>query len=434
MTAAERVRAVRDRVVHSRVARQVGGLTGARGAAAAISFLWLALAARWLSLPEFADLALLLSLGAVVSVVADFGYPLVLNEALAAEPARSRSSLVIVLRRRIGLAVVASVVMAALYRAGANDDRWIVPAVFTVSVLATAWHTSCSAALRGAVSVVPEAANEVLARVFVLLAGTTLLANGPDLLAAVAVYAAADVVSAVGLTLVSWRRLPAGGPADLPRFRMRRVLPLGMASIAAVVYYRIDIWLLAVLSTASEVASYSICYRVLDALVLPAGAMAAVSIGSTARLDNASAVRRTDRMAALVCLCLFPAIVVLAFIPGVLLELGFGPRYSSAGPVLRILALAIPPSVAVLVWAPLLALRGRGIGTVTLFCLAVTVGLNLALIPGLGGEGAAWATVLGQVTFAVLVRLRLRALAAGAPAPTELVEPELALHVSAAQG
>lgn len=434
MTVADHARAARQRVVQSRVARQVGGLTGARGAAAVVSFLWLAFAARWLSLQEFADLALIVSLGAVVSAVADFGYPLVLNEALAAEPARGRASLVIVLRRRMGVAVVAAVVMAALYRAGANDVRWIVPAVFTVSVLATAWHTSCSAALRGAVSVVPEAANEVLARVFVLLAGTTLLVKGGGLLAAVAVYAAADVVSAVGLTFVSWRRLSSGAPADLTRFSMRRVLPLGIAAIAAVVYYRIDIWLLAVLSTASEVASYSICYRVLDVLVLPAGAMAAVSIGSTARLDSRSAVRRTDRMVALVCLCLLPAFVVVAVIPGVLLELGFGPLYGPAGTVLRILALAVPPSVAVMVWAPLVALRGKGIVAVTMVCLAVTVGLNLVLIPEFGAEGAAWATVVGQVAFAVLVRLRLQVLGAGGPAPAEVPEPELTLDVAAAQG
>lgn len=417
------------RIVRSRMARQVGALTGARGAAAAISFLWLAIAARSLSLPEFADLALLLSLGAVTSVLADFGYALLLNEAVAAEPARARSTLALVVRRRLALALVASVAMAGLYRLAAGDTRWVLPAVFAVSVLATTWHTSCSAALRGAVSVIPEAANEVASRVLVLLLGAGLLAAGAGLFGVVAVYAIADVISAAGLTVVAWRRLPADASPDQARFRIRRVVPLGLASVAAVVYYRIDVWLLAVMSTAGEVARYSISYRLLDVLVLPAGAMAAVSIGSTARLDNRSAVRRTDRMVALVCICLLPAIAVLVLFPGSLLQFAFGSTYGPGGPVLRILALAIPPSVAVLVWAPLVALRGKGLLGVTVGSLAANLACNLVLIPGLGAEGAALATVLGQTAFAVLLRARLGAVHAAAtepPAP----QPEPAVHLT----
>ncbi len=427
---AERVRRLAGRVVRSRVARQVGGLTGARGAAAAISFVWLALAARSLSLPVFADLALVLSLGAVTAVVADFGYALLLNEAVAAEPARARSTLAVVIRRRLALALVASAAMSGLYRLAAGDARWVVPAVFAVSVLATTWHTSCSAALRGAGSVVPEAANEVVSRLIVLVLGAGLLANGAGLLGVVAVYAVADVLSALALTLVAWRRLPGGTLPDRVRFRIGRVMPIGLASVAAVVYYRIDVWLLAVLSTAGDVAQYSISYRMLDVLVLPAGAMAAVSIGSTARLDNRAAIRRTDHMVVTVCLALFPATVALVLFPGFLLELAFGAAYGPGAAVLRLLALAIPPSVAVTVWAPLVGLRGKGLALITVGCLAANLAGNVALIPWLGAEGAAIATVLGQTAFAVVLRLRLRALTEGpGPAPSE---PEIVLPLTVA--
>ena len=427
------VRVLALRILRSRVARQVGALAGARGAAAAISFLWLALAARSLSLPEFADLALLLSLGAVTSVVADFGYALLLNEAVAAEPAKAWSTLTVVIRRRLALALVASMVMAGLYRLAAGDGRWVLAAVFAVSILATTWHTSCSAALRGAVSVVPEAANEVASRALVLLLGAGVLATGAGLLGVVAIYAVADVISAVGLTLVAWRRLPRNGSPDRPRFGLGRVVPLGLASVAAVVYYRIDIWLLAVMSTAGEVARYSISYRMLDVLILPAGAMAAVSIGSTARLDNRSAIRRTDRMVAVASICLLPAIAALALFPGSLLQLAFGSSYGPGGPVLRILALAIPPSVAVVLWAPLVALRGKGLLGVTVGSLAANLACNLALIPGLGAEGAALATVLGQTAFAIVLRLRLRAVGTDTAEPPAS-HPEGALHLTVGPG
>lgn len=412
-----RAGALGRRLAGSRLARQFGGLTGGRAAAAALSFVWLAVAARQLSVPQFADLALVLTVGAIMSVVSDAGLAIVLNEASAAEPDRARATLHLVVGRRLLLGVGAALLMAAFYLLAANDTSPAIPAVFAVSMLATAFHTSCAAALRGAVSIVPDALNEVASRALVLLLGALLLVNGGGLLAAVATYAAADLASALVLGIVAWRRLSPQRPADVGRFGLRRVLPLGLAAVAGVVYYRIDLWLLALLSDATEVASYSVSYRIVDFLIMPAGALAVIMIGSTARLDHRSAVAKADRMARLLCLCVLPAVVALLAVPGLLLRLAFGAGYGPGGDVLRILAFAVPPSVAALTWAPLVALRHNGLLPVTVSCLAVNVALNLVLIPHIGAAGAAMSTVVGQTMFAVLLRLKLRSLVAGGVEP-----------------
>lgn len=413
----ERGGALVRRIAASRLARQFGGLTGGRAAAAALSFVWLAVAARQLSVPQFADLALVLTVGAMMSVVSDGGLALVLNEASAADPARARATLVLVARRRLLLAGGSAMAMAAFYLLAATDTNPAVPAVFAVSMLASAIHTSCAAALRGAVSIVPDAVNEVASRALVLLLGVLLLVNGGGLLAAVSAYAVADLASALVLGLVAWRRLSPERAADGGRFRLRRVLPLGLAAVAGVVYYRIDLWLLALLSDATEVASYSVSYRIIDVLVMPAGALAVVMIGSTARLDHRSAVAKADRMAGLLCLGMLPAVIVLLAVPGLLLRLAFGAGYGPGGDVLRILALAVPPSVAALAWAPLLALRHKGLLSITVSCLASNVVLNLLLIPHVGAAGAAIATVVGQTMFAALLRLQLQKMLAGPQEP-----------------
>lgn len=393
--------------------RQFGWLTAGRATASAFSFLWLAIAARSLSVAEFADLALVLAVGAIFSVVADFGMPLVLNEAVAAEPDRGRASLVLVIRRRMALAVVAASAMSGLYLLAANAPMPAVPAVFAVSMAASAWHTSCAAALRGGVSVVPDATNEMLSRLVVLVAGGFLVSNGAGVLAAVAVYAAADLLSAVALTAAAWRLLPADRPADRGRFRLGRMVPLGLASVAGIAYYRLDVWLLALFSSAGEVARYSVSYRILDVIVMPAGALAVVTIGATARLGHASAVRKADRMAGIMCVCAVPAVLLLEALPGPLLRMAFGEVYVAGVSVLRILALAVVPSVASLVWGTLLALRHKGVLAVTLGSLVANVALNLVLIPHLGAAGAAAATVVGQVGYAGALRLRLRDLVSG---------------------
>jgi len=412
-----RAGALARRVAASRPARQFGGLTGGRAGAAALSFVWLAVAARQLTVPQFADLALILTVGAIMSVVSDAGLAFVLNEASAAEPPRARATLVVVAGRRLLLAVGAALAMAAFYLLAATDTNPAVPAVFAVSMLASAFHTSCAAALRGAVSVVPDAVNEAASRALVLLLGAFLLVNGGGLLAAIATYAAADVASALVLGVVAWRRLSPERPADRSRLRLRRVLPLGFAAVAGVVYYRIDLWLLAVMSDATEVAQYSVSYRIIDFLIMPAGALAVVMIGSTARLDHRSAVAKADRMARMLCLGVLPAVALILSVPGPLLELGFGAGYGPGGDVLRILALAVPPSVAALAWLPLVALRQKGLLSVTVSCLVANVALNLVLIPHIGAAGAGVATVAGQTLFAGLLRLKLRSLLAGGVEP-----------------
>ncbi|MDQ6946419.1 MAG: polysaccharide biosynthesis C-terminal domain-containing protein [Actinomycetota bacterium] len=411
------------------MARQFGWLTAGRATAAVFSFLWLAIAARSLSLGEFADLALILAVGAILSIVADGGLALVLNEAVAADPARGRSTLVLVIRWRMLLAVGAAMAMAGLYMFAANDASPAIPAVFAVSMLSTAWHTSCAAALRGAVSVVPDATNEMLSRLLVLAVGGTLVSQGGGVLAAVAVYAGADTLSAVALTIAAWRLLAAEKPVDRSRFRLVRLLPLGLASVVGITYYRLDVWLLAVVSSASEVARYSVTYRILDVLILPAGALAVVTIAATALFDDASAVRKADRMAGLLCACAVPAVIVLEAIPGPLLRLAFGALYVPGVPVLRVLGLAVIPSVAVLVWGPIVALRHRGVLAVTVASLALNVALNLVLIPHLGAMGAAIATVFGQTAYAVALRLRLREPAArgGQEARSVIAPPAHAL-------
>ena len=103
-----------------------------------------------------------------------------------------------------------------------------------------------------------------------------------------------------------------------------------------------------------------------------------------------------------------PIVAVFELAPGWILRVAFGAPYTDAAPVLRILAVAIIPTVAGLAWAPLAGLRGHGLVRVTAISLIGNLALNFVLVPPLGGEGAAIATVVGQVVFAALLRASLR--------------------------
>ena len=393
-----------------RLVRRAGGLTLGRGLAGALSLVWLAVAARHLAFAELGDLVLLLSVGAMAAILADWGLPLVLNEAVAIAPERALATYRLVLRYRLGLGLVAVTCSSALYLAAAEDPSLGAPAVFGLSMLATAHHTTSSAALRGLGRVAPDALNEVLSRVMVLALGTLVVTRGHGILAIVTVYALADTGSAVVLSVVARRSLPGASDADRSRFARRRLAPLGIAALAGVVYYRVDMWLLAVLAGSEDVATYAVSYRLLEALLLPAGALTTVLVASIAGCDHEQAIRMVDRTVRIACLAAAPAVAVLVALASPLLRVVFGEPFGAGEAGLRILALSVLPSVAALLWAPLVALRGERLLLISVVCLGANVALNVLLIPPLGGAGAAIATVVGQVVFAIGLRTELRRL------------------------
>jgi O-antigen/teichoic acid export membrane protein len=310
---------------------------------------------------------------------------------------------VVVLRRRLALALLSALLVAGAYLVSSGHPDLVALATFCVSVVATAIYSTAAAVFRGHGRVRVEAVNEVVSRVFVLALGTWWLYHGGGLRAAVAVYAMADAASAVVLSVLAWRTTAGRRrPVDAGRFAAGRMVPVALATGLGVLYYRVDLWLLALLRGSRDVALYGSTYRVLDGILLGASAIAALSVTATVRAADADRRRVVGRLVGLSVLVTAPiALLGLVGAPQVMRVL-FGARYAGAGPLLRLLLIAAVPSAVVTVVAPLAFLWGRST-TVKgyLWFLALDLALNLALIPAMGPAGAALATLFCQVLLAL---------------------------------
>ena len=397
----------------------------ARTVAAALSAVWLVVAARNLPLAAFGDLALLLSLGVTLSFIGDLGLPLVLMDTCARRPGTARAALALVIRRRTAAATVAGAVTAAAYLVAAGDTRWTIPATFAVSMLATAGHTSASAALRAVGTVRAEALNEVVSRVAVLLLGGVWLARGGGLLAAVTVYAAVDIVSVLALVAVCRRRLPvAEGTVDQESFGLRATAPLAGGGLLANLYQRADVWVLALIAGPTSVAMYAAAYRLLDGLLLLPGAVAALVVPRTAGLPPGGRAVAGRRSAVRSVALVLPLSALVAALGRPVLELLFGASFSAAAPVLAVLMVSASAGAVVTVLSPLVGVAARRTYAVVMAsALSVNLTLNVALVPRLGSMGAALATLASQVVLAVVL-WRLSLLFGRDPHP-ELVDVEV---------
>lgn len=182
-------------------------------------------------------------------------------------------------------------------------------------------------------------------------------------------------------------------------FAVQEVLSGGLA--------RLDVVIISLLATPGVVGVYGAAYRLLEASLVVSTAVMGAFVAMYTYLDPATEPplpRVFARSVKLVIVLLTPIAVVMAAVPGDLLELIYGPGFGTGAGAVRALAPAVVLlGVVVLTTAFVLARRDpRLLTRCFAAALALNIVLNLALVPGLGATGAALAMLATEALLVVL--------------------------------
>jgi len=183
---------------------------------------------------------------------------------------------------------------------------------------------------------------------------------------------------------------------------LREALPLGVALMAAALYFHMDTIMLRPLRGEAEVARYAVAYRLMTVgLLVPALFMQVVFPVLSRCHERSAELLKIVLARSTFYLALIGGIVaaVLLVLAPELLTLAFGASYRDAATPLRILALAMlsiflcyPHSMSLIA-----AGRSADFTRITLSAALFNLLLNLFLIPGFGAEGAALATLVTEL-------------------------------------
>jgi O-antigen/teichoic acid export membrane protein len=388
----------------------VGRVAGALFATA-----WMVIAARALQPEAFGHLAVVIGIGTVAAVIAEGGYPVLVADAVAAEPTLARSVIRGALRVRLPLALgaVAVTVVAGGITGGSTGAA--TGAAYGIWIMGSAVQTTLGSAMRGVGRPGADGAAEAISRAGALALGVVLLQIWSSPVTVTLAYAMGVVVAAGWLMLVVRRVTAADHHATPWAVPVKRTATLGLVAVLATVYNRIDVWLLAAIASSRDVGLYAAGYRLYEGLILPAAAFGALLVPAAARSREHARTQIRRHLAAALALTACGAAALAAVAP-MLVERLFGASFDAADGPVRVLALAALPAAALSVTAPLASLTVKGSGIrVYVIGVVLTTGCNLALVPRFGPLGAAWSMVLSQSVLAALfVHLTLRA--AGPPA------------------
>jgi len=221
---------------------------------------------------------------------------------------------------------------------------------------------------------------------------------------------------------------------------MRETFPLAIAFAMSVIYFRVLVVLVSLLSSEEQTGIFGTSFRIFELLLgLPALVLSvALPLLSVAGDEDDERLRNglqsMTEASLLIAALLVVGIGILAK-PGILLV--GGQEYVDAAPVLRIQALAlIPVFLGQVLQLGLIAGRAqRAMAVANGLALVLVIALGLAFVPAGGATAAAWVAVGAETALAVFLRIAVGRMRPGvAPSLWCAWKAGLALALAAGAG
>lgn len=388
------------------------------------------------------------SLVALASPLAELGLNTLLVRDVAVEPERAARRLRRVLRLRLGLLALVAVALTA----GTAIVRPPLTAVVALTAVGVAFDELALSFGAYFVGLRRARINAVLGvggkALLVALVGAAALSTG-QLTIVLAAIAAGNVVRLIASMIVArrvgfrWRGIerpssrsmePSGAtldsrrerlPEETPRALVRRAFPLFALGMVASLHLRGDAALLGWLASYAAVATYGTTFRLLEAaqfVTRPVGTIFLPLFASRiAAGERAWVTTQSRRLLAIAAGAGLAGAAFVVAAAGWFIPLLFGESYVECVPVLRVLYLALPAFLTIVVCGILVRAmeREREAIVISIACAALGFGAKAIAIPSAGVIGVAWCTVATFTLQAILlVRCVRRALAQRAAAAT----------------
>jgi O-antigen/teichoic acid export membrane protein len=399
-----------------------------RGFSKFAQILFLVLAARLLSVEEFASYSYLLVLAAAFTILSDTGVPLVASRDTASGRAAPGDLFYAALPVVIVSAILAALVLPVFGALDSGPGSSFVPVMVTAAyVLFNRLFDFTATMLRGLGRFEFEAILQSVGAVAFIVGASIVTIADMGVTAVLSVLAVKELVCGV-IAYLAIR-------GDLTRERTRRTswrslfkvgLKLAIAGVAIALLMRIPLAVLGNVGSDREVALFSAAQRFGDAayiLAISSGFALLPGISYLARSDPPRARSLLRRV--LIALVGGSLVLVAIGLPLAedIMRLIFGGDYADGGALLEVILAGMPAYVAVGVcWYAVVAFDGEaGLVRIGLAGLVICAALAAILIPSSGDNGAAWTYVGSMYAMAamcfVLLRIQLRHTAAGPAAP-----------------
>jgi O-antigen/teichoic acid export membrane protein len=392
-----------------RVAWNTSAQMAGRAATLVMALISTVLLTRYLGVERYGDFTAALVYVGIFVVFFDLGTYTLLVRQLSQELAPAHELIAKALGLRLALSLVVIALAAPLpFLLYPGADREQLRFAVLIALPAVAFHaisTTIAALFQARLKLDRVAVAEVASQVSLVSLVIALVATERSFYAIVAATLVGAAVNAAVILLLGRRLVPVSLRVDVAYWRRLFLdsLPLGLALVINVIYFRIDALLLSVLKESEDVGLYGLAWRFLEtatpfayffvAALFPLVSAAAADGNLDAILDIS---RRAFDVLALGAIFIVAAIAATS--PGVV-ELVAGADFERAATPLRIVIVGAGLSFLNTYLAYLLIAvdRQRSFFWLSLATLVFNIVLNVALIPAYGYNAAASVATASEV-------------------------------------
>jgi O-antigen/teichoic acid export membrane protein len=347
----------------------------------------------------YGNYVLIIALATTFGMVADFGINQLAVRHVAVDEAAENAVIGTVIAVRIGLAVVAAVIVQAVLLGLGRSGEVRLAALFITTAFVSNAVMAVTIAFHLRLRQHREALIVLLGELLETSAVLVLIANRASLCDLTLATAAGTAIAA-GVAVATTRRVGLRPTVELGRIPMiiRPALPLAMAGLAGVVLVKLDCLMLATLRTSHDVGIYGAAYQPVEYWLVAVVALMTVMVPLLSRFSTSDPERMLllyrrscEGFLALV----LPVGLLMAFLARPAIALVYPGRYDSAAGPLRILGLS-SVLMAVCAWQALVLLsvgRQNLTARYNLAALGFGVVIHIALIDAFGIMGAAFGTL-----------------------------------------
>jgi len=379
-----------------------------------IGLVTVALMTRHLGTSGYGEFTTVLSFLQMFAILAGFGLPITLAKLISRADADEQK----ILANAFAMRLVSGVVIFAL----APLIGWLFPysadikfgiAVGTLSFLGLTLHEMLVAVFQKHLATWKVAISEVAGRAVLLIGTAWAVLEGCGVVAIIAALAAGNLMQFLLSYLMARRITPIRLEFDWEMWReiFRESWPIGVAVMFNLIYLKGDVILLSTMRTQHEVGLYGAAYKVLDVVtVLPyiyMGLVLPLMSAAWSRNDRADFNRKFSLSFDALSLVALPLLFGTFAVSRDLMTLVAGADFAESGQLLAVLMIG---GIAVFwhaLYSNALVAMGQQKKMVAYYAVnaAVSVGLYLALIPRIGGMGAAIVTAFSELFIGVAVTI-----------------------------
>ena len=407
-----------DRAIRGGTLRILGYAIGLVATAAASVVLL-----RDLSVAAFGRYTVVSALLAIVTALSDAGLTAVGQRAyVRARSAQERRDL---MRGLLGLRIALTPVVAAVavgfsVVAGYTAEQVVATVIGSAALVLTNAAVTLILPLSVRMNLGRVTAVDVSRQIVLMIGLAALAASGASFVVLFFAYIASGIATVAVAIAVSDRGdrvAPSFDPA-LWRTLGGQAIPLALGSAVNIVYLRLLVILVSLLTTAHATGIFGASYRIVEIFtgvpLLMAGAIFPL-LAHAGREDEERLAYMLQRTAETSLLLGVGAAVTLSLAARPVLQILGGIRYGGSATILSLQAFALIGTFLTQVWVfGLIAVdRQRGVAQVNAVGVIVVIVLGLTLIPLAGARGAAIAAIFGEAALALsalilLVRARPR--------------------------